>query len=302
MIKIIGGENTYESKSALDNTFKQLLKKQEDVLVVSAEEFTDLDRAFSSSQNLGLFGGGSKIVVIKYFELADKEYQEKLLTAQENAQFIVYFSTKLDKRSRLYKFAKSKGKVEEYAPLKSSQLRTWLVRYSKELGINLTNQQISKLLSNSAATQELLVNELEKLNCLSQKSNGHIDEADFLQIVSTDLESTIWDLVDLISTGDKSAAFTSLDRLSKDVEYEYIFAMIARQIRLIYLGLNATSSKHMTEFGVNPFVASKIFRVLARFNLEKVKKLYRKLTDIDIAVKSGKLDKNLALDMLVLVF
>ena len=52
--------------------------------------------------------------------------------------------------------------------------------------------------------------------------------------------------------------------------------------------------------GLHPFVVKKTFEQANNFTLENLKKIYNKLLDLEIAVKTGRTDSKTALDMLAM--
>ena len=50
---------------------------------------------------------------------------------------------------------------------------------------------------------------------------------------------------------------------------------------------------------LHPFIVQKSIGQCRNFNLENLKLIYKKLFDADLAIKTGKINPNLALDLLV---
>jgi DNA polymerase-3 subunit delta len=51
--------------------------------------------------------------------------------------------------------------------------------------------------------------------------------------------------------------------------------------------------------GLHPFVVKKSWSQIRNFSLDQLKKIYRRLLEIELALKTGRLDGPTALDMLV---
>jgi len=80
--------------------------------------------------------------------------------------------------------------------------------------------------------------------------------------------------------------------------------MLAYQFRNL-LKLKALSEKNIPYYALakqanlHPFVVKKSQDQLRNFSLAQLKKIYRQLSQIDLAIKTGRLDQQTALDLLV---
>ena len=55
----------------------------------------------------------------------------------------------------------------------------------------------------------------------------------------------------------------------------------------------------LKESGLHPFVAKKTFQQAGKFSIEELKKIYQKLFQADLDIKTGKVDGQTALDLLI---
>lgn len=154
-------------------------------------------------------------------------------------------------------------------------------------------------------------NELEKLSVYS----GQLSVREVENLVRPKIEAKIFDLVDAFGEKNAKKAHQELSKLLEKDEAElYIFTMIVGQFRNIliikdYLNPNdkaqssnqAQNSKFQIakELGMHPFVAQKTSFQAKNFTLDELKKIYQKLMDFDIKIKTGEIEPRLALDLLI---
>ena len=74
----------------------------------------------------------------------------------------------------------------------------------------------------------------------------------------------------------------------------YLFSMIAYQFRnLLIIKENSKKS------GLHPFVVQKSIYLCRQFTMDQLKKIYQKIFQIDLDIKTGKIEPELALDLLL---
>jgi DNA polymerase-3 subunit delta len=80
--------------------------------------------------------------------------------------------------------------------------------------------------------------------------------------------------------------------------------MIVRQFRLLIevkaLKANGASSRDIAQtLKIHPFPAGKLYGQATHFTAAQLEKVYRHLSETDVEIKTGKIDPELALDLLV---
>jgi DNA polymerase-3 subunit delta len=80
--------------------------------------------------------------------------------------------------------------------------------------------------------------------------------------------------------------------------------MIVRQFRLLIqvkeLKARGLSSRDVAEaLKIHPFPAGKLYNQATHFTTAQLEKVYRHLSETDVDIKTGKIDSELALDLLV---
>ncbi|MCZ7540981.1 MAG: DNA polymerase III subunit delta [Anaerolineae bacterium] len=131
-----------------------------------------------------------------------------------------------------------------------------------------------------------------------------ISEADVALLTPYVAEANIFEMVDALGRRDGATAVRLLRGLLADGEPLPIFGMIIRQFRLLIMArefLNEGGSPRQAggALGVHPFVGEKVAAQAKAFTQEQLEAIYRHLLDTDLAIKTGKVDAALALDLLI---
>jgi len=94
-------------------------------------------------------------------------------------------------------------------------------------------------------------------------------------------------------------------QVADGAESGYLLAMVVRQYRLIIqakeLGLSGLTAQEIGQrLGIgSDFVLQRVLEQADRYSLSRLKKAYRRLLDADVAVKRGRYNEELALELLV---
>jgi DNA polymerase-3 subunit delta len=205
--------------------------------------------------------------------------------------------------NRLMKSLAPLAKVKGFPPLNDRSLSDWVQGRIKEGGGNISPAALKLLVGLVGADLWVMSGEIDKL--LAYCSGQVITEDDVKQLTSYAREVNIFALVDAILEGRRSQAQQLLHRLLRDgASPAYILAMITRQLRLIVMAKDLGRKKSRTGIlnslePISDFSLDKAARQAEAFTLERIKEAYHKLLETDVAIKTGKYEGDLALDLLV---
>ena len=189
------------------------------------------------------------------------------------------------------------------APL-GEALARWIKIVCQEKGASISPAAIGSLVDLVGSDLWTLDQELEKLSLFA--AGGTIDEVDVKEMVAQVREANIFAAVDAMLEGKAGIAFTLLLQLRQDGrEVSNIIAMVQRQLRLLALARDLSeqgvSSRELGgRLGIStPFVLVKTLERARRHTSEAISWRYQKLLDADLAMKTGLLEPDLALELLV---
>jgi DNA polymerase III subunit delta len=132
------------------------------------------------------------------------------------------------------------------------------------------------------------------------------------QITAQDVEAvcivtsqqSVFDFVDALANGNGKSAQHLLHRLLETEDEFSLWGMVVRQFRLLIQAREILDGRGNKDdvaraLGVHPFVAEKTTQQAARFSIESLESIYRRLLKIDEGVKTSQVTLDLAMDTLV---
>ena len=270
-------------------------------------------------------GEGTRKEVSSNKESSDKK-DEIILKYFENIQEgikIFFIEENLDKRKKIYKELiklerSGIASVKEFLVPTETQFENWIKnriekrggKISKEalnnfaiiLGKGLAQKDRSGKVSQSYNLWETS-SEIEKL--LNYCDGSEIEKNDIESLVRSKVDMNIFNLIDSISSKNKSKATLLLNKqIEEGLNENYVLTMFVYQFRNLIrikslLDQGLANNEIISQTKMHPYVVQKSIQQCQRFEIETLKKIYQKLFDADLAIKSGKIKPRLALDLLV---
>lgn len=222
----------------------------------------------------------------------------------QDTDIIIWEDGVPDRRTLLYKALLKKAKVSEKVPLKGVALQTWIQDRARDLDVRLNQKAAAQLAQSTGPDLAQVQQELMKLkNFVGDRS---VTEMDINELVSGSMPPNIFELLDRLG-GNKTDASLLVERLLVSGEEPlYLLSMLAYQLRMLILVVdlrsqeqNITSSQIARKLGMHPFVAQKMLQQAQHFSMQDLVLLHRRLTEMDIQIKTGAIDPADALFILV---
>lgn len=203
-------------------------------------------------------------------------------------------------------FLKKVGTSQEFKPLQRKGLESWIKNELTGLGAKMENDARELLIERVGNNLWQLSNDLKKLlNYKRGQKRITITKEDVELLVHQRIELNIFKTIDFIARAQKQKAIFLLQRHIRAGDSPlYLLAMINFQFRnLLILKQISQSRKNLwsetKKLGLHPFVVRKGLGLCQRFTFHDLKKIYEKLFQLDIDIKSGRINPELALDLLV---
>ena len=194
--------------------------------------------------------------------------------------------------------------VEELTAPRGEQLARWIKETAEAKGAAVSPAAIRSLADLVGGDLWTLDQELEKLSLYA--SGREIGEGDVRLMVSQVREASIFEAVDAMIDGRPEAALRLLAQLRDDGrEPLYIIAMVERQLRLLALARDSMERRvpqnelKRTLGTSSDFVVRKTMEQARRHSREDIAWRYDRLLEADLSIKQGRLDPDLALELLV---
>lgn len=201
---------------------------------------------------------------------------------------------------------KEKVFVRAFRPPKGAEMIKRLQEAAKKAGGQITPEAAGLLAALVDNDPRLAEKEIEKL--LAYVNYRRPVEYDDVEAVTADIgQGDIFAMVDALGSRDGQRAMSMLQRLLEYQDYYSIFGMIVRQFRLLIqaresLDEGKQKADIQRELRLHPYVAEKLLGQARRFALPELERVYRRLLEIDEAVKTSQMPERLALETFVSAF
>ncbi len=307
MIILLYGEDTFRSREKLKEIIKEYQTKHQTGLNLMRfyEEDLSFDKIRERIEAISMFNEKKLIILENIFK--DKDFSEEFfdyikknkLKDSQDIIVVLHQAGKLTGAS----FKHQVNMSEEFSPLTGVSLNNWIKKEASKQGAEINQEAIKKLAAYVGNDLWQLNNEINKL--VSYKANQPISEEDIDLLVKAKMDVNIFRTIDALAQKDKKTALKLLHEHLEQGENEiYLLSMFVYQVRTL-LKLRDLIDKGTPFYnlarkaGLHPFVVKKSSEQLKNFGLDQLKKIYRRLLEIDLALKTGRLDGPTALDLLV---
>lgn len=208
----------------------------------------------------------------------------------------------------LFNFLAKQKYSKEFNNLTSGRIKDWAESELKKRGIKIEKRALESLIASVGADLWQLNSELEKLAAFAgSKEDKTIAFGDVSLFISENIDDNVFHLIDaLLGRRSKEAIKLLQDQWEAGEESAKLFGAIIWQFRSLlmikdYLALNpgANSDQISRALGLHPFVIKKALAILPGFSFEQLKKIYQKLLEIDLKVKTGGGDLSQLLEILI---
>lgn len=312
MIIFLYGEDTYRMREKLKeitDSYKKAHKsglnfKYFDCQEISNEDiFSDFKNGFRQTSMFR----EKKLAVITN-PISDPGFKEKFLEEGKNflkSEDIILFyqEGKVSKNDSLFKFLNKNAKSQEFKLLEGQNLKKWVKKEFGKYETKIEEKALEELLEYVGNDLWRMANEVRKL--ASYKPKGTIKIKDIREQIRSKIETDIFKTIDAISQKNKKQALKLVHKhLEKGDSPLYLLAMINYQFRNLlivkdFIEKHKTYSAILKGSGLHPFVVKKSYFQSQQFSFKELKKIYQKIFQIDLNIKTGKIEPELALDMII---
>lgn len=308
MILFFYGEDTYRLKQKLKD-----LKEKYISASLGDTNLKTLDGKTENADNIIRqvlaypFLAKTRLVILENFlKEAKKEVQDKigefLVKVPETTVLVFTEDNMPDKRTSLFKKLNKPKVAQEFKPLDDGGVMSWIRAEVEHFEGEIEPLAVEKLFEFVGADLWRLSNEIQKLIAYNQKISTDSIEL----LIRPQTSSDIFALVDALAHRNKKRSFSEYYRLIENGENElYVLSMIVYQYRNMlvvrdFVERGVSSQYELAKVAkLHPFVAGKTMNLVRNYTLLELKKIYDELSNFDIAVKTGKMESKVAMDVLI---
>ncbi len=313
MIYFLYGEDSYRSKQKLDEIiegYKKVHKSGLNLIYLDVKE-SDFADFFDSFRTTSMFLE-KKLVILKSLFFAKggsvSDWQEKFLENIKSIKelkdiVVIYEDNPADQRKKLFKALQKSAKCQEFKFLQPAQLRRWVAEEFEKNKAKINPDALPLLLSFVGNNLWRMANEIKKLS--DYKKGSVVKKDDVEDLVRPNIDNDIFKTIEALASKNKKQALSLLHKhLDNGDNCLYLLSMIAYQFKNLLIikdlqDMQKPYSVIIKASYLHPFVVKKSFYLCNKFSFEELKKIYQKIFQIDLDIKTGKIDAETALDLLI---
>jgi len=222
-----------------------------------------------------------------------------------NTILILTINSSLDERKKIVKELRKKVKVYEFKKVEYNNLFDFTQNMFFNNGYKISKETIKILVNKVGYDLIRMNNEINKL-MLYKYEEKIIEDSDIFNLVPKTIEENIFDLIDAAFNKDKEEVFTIYkELLNQGEEPIKIIVLLANQFRLIYQTklyheMGYIEKDIASKLGIHPYRIKLAHQKGRLFDKKTLLNYLNELADLDIAIKTGTIDKNIGLELFLL--
>lgn len=267
----------------------------------------DIKTVIDDCMTISLFDD-KKIVICEnadFFTAAtskDSEIIEQYINNQNQNTTLIFTvnNEKIDERKKITKLIKKNGTVKEF----NENINPVQIIKETLKDYQIDNTSINLFIDRVGQNPLIIKQELEKLKIY--KEDKTITKEDILNVTTKTIDVDIFKLLDYIVQNNKNKALEIYHEMIKlNEEPIKIIIMLSNQFRIMYqskeLQKKGLSEKDIaTTLKIHPYRVKLALQNSRKYSSDTLLQYISDLADIDINIKTGKTDKNLALELFIL--
>lgn len=255
------------------------------------------------------FFADRRLIVIEnsgFFKNAAPELADYIKGMPETVTFL-FIEEEVDKRGKMYKAVKDKGRVVELSLQDEKTLLLWVASAVKREQKRIQESAARYLIQQVGTDMETLEKELEKLFSYTA-FRGEITVQDVEEICSVQITNRIFEMVEAVaSKQQKRALDLYYDLVALKEPPMRILFLLTRQFRILLevkaLMAKGFARKQVAEgAGVPPFAAGKYMDQCRKFSTADLRAILEDAAELEEAVKTGKLEDVLSVEIFIVKY
>lgn len=315
-VYLIHGSDRFIIKTKLDQIVKKFNVDEFNITTYDAEEQNIAD-AIDDASTIP-FMSDLKIIIIKsaYFVSTEKPKKEIKHDLDALSRYISNpFETsiliisapypKLDERKAITKMLKKHADVIKCEPMKVEDLRDWIKRQLGNKNKRIDRDALEEFISRVEHNTEVAVSEMKKLLSYTEDID-HVDLGIIKRVITKSIEDNVYEISNAILSGKRSKAIEAyVDLVGYGEDPLSILSMLVNKYREILQvkllqGQGRNKDSIAEYYNVSSGRAYYMVKNAGSVNVDVVTKHLKRLEEVDINIKTGKMDKKIALELFIL--
>lgn len=308
-VYLLYGEEAYLKKQYKDRLTKAMLPDGDTMNYAYYEgKNIPVKEVIDLSETMPFFADRRFIVIENsgFFKNASPELADYIKELPETSCFL-FVESEIDKRGKLYKAVKEKGRIIEMARQDERTLMRWIMGNVKKEEKQMQESTVRYLLTKVGTDMENIQKELEKLFCYTLEK-GDITAADIDAVCSTLITNQIFNMVDAVALKQQKKALNYYyDLLALKEPPMRILFLLSRQFRLLMevkeMDKKGYNKKEISEkAGIHPFVVGKCQEQARAFSGKELRNIIEAGVDAEERVKTGRLGDVLSVELFIIQY
>lgn len=305
MVYLLYGTKDFQ----INEEIKKITKKQDQMNISKYDlNNTPLKLIIDDAQTVSMFEDKKTVIVDNANMFTgttskDSDIIENYLNhINENTILIlIVHNEKLDTRKKITKLIKKIGIVKEF----NDETNPAVIVKKLLKDYNINDKTINLFIDRVGNNPLIIQNEINKIK-IYKGNNKTISDEDILNLTTKIIDIDIFKLIDYIIKKNKNKALELYHEMIKmNEEPIKIIVILANQFRIMYqskeLLKKGYSEKDIASIlKIHPYRVKLAIQNSRNYPSEVLLKHLNNLADIDIGIKTGKLNKNLALELFML--
>ena len=308
-VYLLYGEEAY-LKTLYKNKLKAAMIDSEDTmnLNIYGGKGINVKEVIDQAETMPFFADRRLILIENsgFFKNASPEMAE-YISQIPGETCMVFVEDEVDKRGKLYKAVKSKGRVVEMGRQNEKALMNWVLTALRREKKNITSATMELFLTRTGNDMENISKELEKLLCYTM-GRDVITSEDVKAICTEQTENKIFEMINAIAEKrQKRALDLYYDLLALKEPPMRILYLITRQFNLLMQvkDLQNQGFDQNTIAGkmkMQSFIIRNYLRQTGKFSLEELKNAVKECVNTEESVKTGRMNDVMSVELLIVKY
>ena len=234
------------------------------------------------------------------------EYQSlaDYLVTVPDSTVLVLVDGKISNKNPLLNSLLTKAKVKTFRLLDREKLIQWINNRVAGRGGSISTAAAQLLERFVGGNLWVMASEIDKLVLFT--GGQQVEADDVRRVVSYVQEASVFDLVDAILEFRGGVAEKLAEQLlQRGASPAYLLVMLTRQVRLV-ARVRELKNQRRSEAEImgrlemaSPFILRRTQEQASRYSMTRLKEVYHRLLETDLAIKTGRYNAELALNILI---
>lgn len=306
MIILLHGSDQYQIGEKIKEIISGYKKKNPSgINLLFLKENTSFKRIRDEGSQVAMFQEKKLIIGKDLILKREEDFLNNLDYFLKSDNVFLFQEGEKVKEEVLKKLEREGALIQKMEKLTGEKKRKWFLKEIEKRGGKIKKDALERLITSVGDDLFRGINEIEKL--VNFKDKGEIEKEDVFLMVQGREEVDIFKAIDFLGEGRKDLALNFFsNHLKRGDTPLYLISMINYQVRnliiLKILSKDLSKGEAVEKSKLHPFVAKKSYHQAQNFTLSKLKKIYHKLWEVDLEIKTGGMEGEVGLIYLLSQF